>query len=259
MLNAAWHGHVAELARLAGAGASVTQPDNYGRTPLYKTACCGHLEAVRWLAANGGSVTQPDEYGFTPLYVAALNGHLEVVQWLAANGAPFTQPNYCGETPLHAAALSGHLEVVQWLAGHGASANRRARDVAKRWGHQEVAQWLDWAEDKSTVAVLVACRRVDDVKSGLKAGALALGNRVNLIAISEHDTLWEGAPAVCPTMVRLVRDAVAPWSPERHFLAPPSVRKEIHTMLLVARREPSSDAPIALPQELWHTIFGFLV
>ena len=166
MHNAAWHGRVAELARLADAGGSVAQSDKRRQITL------------------------------------------------------------------HAAAIYGFLEVVQFLG---------------------------WAEDKSAIAVLVACRRVDDVKRGLRAGALALGNRVNLIAISENDALWEGAPAVCPTMVQLVRDAVAPWSPERHFLAPPSVRKEIHTMLLVARREPSSDALIALPQELWHTIFSFLV
>lgn len=123
---AACSGHLEIVQLLAANGASVTQSNNDGWhrdgpaiTPLIVAARKGHLEIVQWLADNGASVTQPNNNGYTPLYIAAENGHLEVVQLLAANGASVTKP--CGKSPLWAAAENGHIKVVQWLAGNGAS------------------------------------------------------------------------------------------------------------------------------------------
>ena len=58
-------------------GASVTLPDNIGRSPLYAAAGYGggggHLKVVQWLADNGGSVDQPNNCGATPLWVVAIS------------------------------------------------------------------------------------------------------------------------------------------------------------------------------------------
>ena len=108
----------------------------------------------------------------------------------------------------------------------------------------------------------MACRLVDDAKRGLRAGRLdpcaGPTSLAELVAASASpkDALWPGSPDVCPATTRLVHDAMAPWSPSRHFLFHAGVRSHILVVMLTADRVRGRHN---VPTELWRLICSFFL
>ena len=107
-------------------GASVSQPDAQGRTPLHSASAQGFPNKVSALIDGGADVNWPSQTGAGPLYVAAQNGHVNVVRQLLLQSANVDQQNLLGSTACHVAAGNGHIEVVKALLEAGA--NRTIRD-----------------------------------------------------------------------------------------------------------------------------------
>ena len=77
-------------------------------------------------------------------------------------------------------------------------------------------------------------------------------------------------PPMCKDTARFTRDAMACWSPTRHWLFHARVRTAVHTMLLVRQRlealaeaEPACDAeesfPLDAPLEIWFLVCGYFL
>lgn len=112
---------------LAQSTATINDPDNVGRTPLFWAAAHGDLEAVTLLLKYGAdsnvATTKPvigagaPYAGKTCLHVAASRGHSQVVSLLLANGAVVDSKDVTGRTPLYDAPS---IECVELLIDHGA-------------------------------------------------------------------------------------------------------------------------------------------
>ena len=60
------------------------ETDDYGRTPLFKAACCGHLDVIRWWIVSGRDMDlgTPTEYNTDAIGAAKKSGQTEVVTLL---------------------------------------------------------------------------------------------------------------------------------------------------------------------------------
>lgn len=123
-LKAAAAGDVAEIERLAAAGASaadVNTRDPRGRTPLMVAAHLGHHEAARALIAAGADINLLDKDRYDVITIAAVADDPEMIRIAVAGGGDPTliTSRYDG-TALIAAAHLGHDEVVRTLIDSGA-------------------------------------------------------------------------------------------------------------------------------------------
>lgn len=174
--RAAQNGDVAEIRRLAGAGADVNERDRRGRTPAHVAAFASNDDALRALAAAGadmdalegqaydvvtiaavaddpelmslaielgndpGLITSP--YNGTALIAAAHLGRVEVVRRLIAAGAPLDHVNNLGWTALMEAVVLGdggpdHQQVVSLLLDAGADRSIADRDGVTPLAHAQ--------------------------------------------------------------------------------------------------------------------------
>jgi uncharacterized protein len=173
VLAAAAGGDVAEIAKLATAGAKVDVRDGHGRTPLHVATFGRHRDAMRALAragadpnalegdrydivtiaavaddvatletalAIGGKATNvTSRYDGTALIAAAHLGHDEVVRVLIRAGAPLDHVNNLGWTALIESIVLGdggprHTATLKALVGAGADVN-----LADRGGRTPLA------------------------------------------------------------------------------------------------------------------------
>ncbi len=113
---AAWAGDVAEIRRLAAAGADLESVDGAGRTPLHVAAFASHDAAVAALVELGGDPNRLENDKYDIITIAAVAGDAELVRLAASVGgnAANVTSIYDG-TALIAAAHLGHVEVVQAL------------------------------------------------------------------------------------------------------------------------------------------------
>ena len=220
----------------------------------------------------------------TPLYIASEHGHVEVVRLLLDRNADpnaarisgsntYTANTDNGATPLYIASQKGHTHVAQLLAVHGASLTiatsngRTAYDVASRYGRQQLAEWLAAAADHAPIQIAVGCRRHADARSALRTGALGDPTTCMLKSVLQATTstpMWGAGVAmlpVCRATTLFARDAMACWSPKRHWLFHARFRAAVHAMLLVRHRL-AQDAALLLPHmplELWFSVCAQLL
>lgn len=107
---------------LAQSTATINDPDNAGRTPLFWAAAHGNLDAVTLLLEYGADpnvvtikpvIEAGGSYaGKTCLHAAASRGHSQVVSLLLANGAVAGSRGMMGVTPLHYASSIGCVELL---------------------------------------------------------------------------------------------------------------------------------------------------
>jgi ankyrin repeat protein len=87
----------------------------------------GEVDRVREMRAAGASVTEPDQYGWLPIHRAAANNRNEIIQLLIKWGSPLEATGTEHWTPLHLASVSrSPLEVAALLQ---AGANVHARSI----------------------------------------------------------------------------------------------------------------------------------
>lgn len=135
---------MSSILRLIQNGASLTQTDTAGETPLHIASRNDYIAGVETLMRCKGDIDVPTPHGWTALQLAARHGHEEIVDILLRNGA---DPNICGFhgwTALHYAARSGHRKVVEVLIGAGARIDVLDNDgkspvhAAQAFGQREV-------------------------------------------------------------------------------------------------------------------------
>lgn len=114
MLAAAYMSHPEVVDRLLKAGASVNHRSKTGQTALMSaiTAPSAWIEeraskTFRMILDAGASLTDTDAAGNTPLHMAAFGGHVEKTRILVAKGADVKARNTNGKTPYRYAQ-------VQW-------------------------------------------------------------------------------------------------------------------------------------------------
>jgi ankyrin repeat protein len=75
------------------------------------------------------------------------------MELLLARGADPGAKQQLDYTPLHGAASRGDVEMAKLLLAHGARRDAKGSDgmtpadIAKKYGHPEVAEWLEGIED----------------------------------------------------------------------------------------------------------------
>ena len=109
------------IPELVHNGASITQWDHRGNTPLHEAVYFTQVETVRVLLEAGAAVDEDNSQGNTALFLASASGHVGLMELLLKSGA---NPNArCKHdwTPFHKAADCGHLKGVELLLANGGS------------------------------------------------------------------------------------------------------------------------------------------
>ena len=278
LILASVKGHV-EIARLLlehSADTNIATTDE-GLTALIFASQNGHVEVARLLFEHGADPNTAKTDGHTALILASGNGHVEVARLLLEHSAdPNTATTDDGDTALIFASAGGHMRVALLLAAHGAALahvhnyGHTAQQTTSSEEHGQLAAVADHAP----IRIAVGCRMHGEARSALRTGVLGDPTLCTLKEIMHAATgtgLW-GAdlelPPVCRATTRLARDAMACWSPERHWLFHGRVRNAIHTVLLVQERlnrmiEDTVTGVVCpfpyLPVELWFYICSMLL
>lgn len=117
-------------------------------TPLHIAAAEGHRVLCQLLIKAGAPIDEKNSRGCTPLLYASANKHPEIVLDLLEYDVELNDFPKEEGSPLFDAAGNGWLEVTQKLLEKGADAShttlydKTAYDLAKHYGHEEVAELL---------------------------------------------------------------------------------------------------------------------
>jgi hypothetical protein len=164
------------LLKLPGAGVLLGRANDKGVHPMSSAAASGNAELVQLLLDAGASVTDTDANGATPLALAAFCGATESVKLLlGADGVKLESKDVSGATPLWLAAAAGHDEVVGVLLAAGArsditSGGKSALVAATRNGHPKVKALL---EGHASLAIADTPAAADDAAAAATAATAA--------------------------------------------------------------------------------------
>ena len=118
---AAAHGHLNLCKTLTNKhNFNVNVTDNYGWTPLHRSAQNGCYDLVKFFADNGTEILLKTREGINCLHIAAVKAHFNLCKVLMEkhefNG--YIADNY-GWTALHRSAQMGNYELVKYFADNG--------------------------------------------------------------------------------------------------------------------------------------------
>lgn len=150
---------------LKNRGADAECADSSGTTPFWAACEAGHLGIVKFLHEQCQVQTEkPIANGATPLHAACHQGHVEVIKYLVEQvGVDVLAQARNGATPFFIACYAGELEVARYLGDlhvdmHVRAANGTSpRDVAERFNHFPVCQYIDRAIGSSLTRPVRAC------------------------------------------------------------------------------------------------------
>jgi ankyrin repeat protein len=163
--NAVRKGNVNAVKKLLNNGASASQADKYGGTPLIIASGLGRADIVKLLLAKGANVNKANNNGNTPLYIASREGHPEVVKvLLAAPGIDVNKAGKDGATPLIIASWKDHAEVVKVLL------NARGIKINKANNEGDTPLIAASYRGRIEIVKFLLAKGADVNKSGGKAG-----------------------------------------------------------------------------------------
>jgi ankyrin repeat protein len=242
------------------------------------------------LLAAGASPSQADDEGHTPLMECARWGRRQLVRQLLLAGVDPDGPPHSvsGLTPLLDAASNGHVDSAKLLVACGASRSKRligpdgsacARTLAVQSdtdGAKSLVVWLDSTLKWPALRVAASLHLHFEMKAALRNGFVDPDECVG------HYALTVAEATGCSRSTAVVRLALGGWSPAAHWIHHIGVRTAVSCTLQVANRlrSPTSitiDAvqpqgrgsvrqprPQAvakgtpmLPPEMWLTILSF--
>ena len=64
----------------------VTITDKHGQSLMHEIAREWSPDVANYLMLKGASIDQPDLWGRTPLFVAVASNHSDMIEWLIQNG-----------------------------------------------------------------------------------------------------------------------------------------------------------------------------
>lgn len=291
LILAACGGNIELVQYFLSLGASLQETNDNGDTPLLLASYCGHTELVDWLLKNGSSLAEKNETGMGVLISAANGGNAKVVSYLVQTiqeagpecGDGLEIVDQGGYTPLLLAAQRGHLKVVQILAAAGANVHARTTRydndaLLLAHGYPEVAKCIRRIWDMSPLEVAVDAGFVDRVHELIPTSAHYRLNSAYGVAAQVLDQLTQqahqpgpgentdtkkqsdGTPELARAAAeikKLLRLAMKPWSPSRHFLFSEASRGTVGTVLLVHQRLLRTETLPHLPPEMWFAICSF--
>lgn len=168
---------VASVIRLLKSGASVTEMDDKGRTPLMVAAASGNAPIIRELLSAAGPKTRASVVnardgggGRTALILSCGWGRVDAARELLEAGADVEIKDTNGWTALAMASASGDASIVGMLLNERANVDTAASDgatplmLASRGGHKDVVEVLldanadanaamDWGRTALMIAV----------------------------------------------------------------------------------------------------------
>jgi ankyrin repeat protein len=204
-------GHFELTKLLIKSGVNVNEAC-HDETPLCNAAFYGYTEIVKLLIDANADVNQADRDGTTPLYMAIMFNKTDVVKLLIENNANVNQATIGTRTPLFAAAEDSNFEVVKLLLQHDAAINTATTDssetpahAAARGGQLEVLKLL-----------------------------IDYGADINRVDHSQQTPLDTASANGSSDVVELLQQAMKPWCPTRHYLAPRKAREQIGTTMKLA-------------------------
>jgi ankyrin repeat protein len=124
-----------------------------GYPPVGLAIFFGHGALARWLIEQGADVNAVAEnpQRVTPAHAAAATCDRETMRVLLQRGADPNARQQMDYTPLHGAASRGDVEMAKLLIAHGADRDAKASDgmtaadVARKYGKDAFAQWIESA------------------------------------------------------------------------------------------------------------------
>eukprot|EP00930_Biecheleria_cincta_P028629 TRINITY_DN19980_c0_g1_i1.p1 TRINITY_DN19980_c0_g1~~TRINITY_DN19980_c0_g1_i1.p1 ORF type:complete len:929 (+),score=169.34 TRINITY_DN19980_c0_g1_i1:82-2868(+) len=120
-------------------------------TALQLAAWGGFIQVAEWLVEQGANLDHLNKYVCTAIHFASLNGQLEMTKWLHQKGLSLTLGNQQDHHALHKAAYGGHKDLCLWLQDEmgidreAVEPDKRGQtsvDLARKAGHEELANWL---------------------------------------------------------------------------------------------------------------------
>jgi ankyrin repeat protein len=145
-------GDLDRVREMHSAGASVTEPDEYGWLPIHRAAANDRDEIIRLLVEWGSPLEAMGTEQWTPLHLASVSRSARAVAALVKAGANIHARSVFGATPLHLAICptftDGLLETVRVLVSAGAAtdaADQKGKtplDEAQENGHPELRRIL---------------------------------------------------------------------------------------------------------------------
>ncbi len=153
-------GNVNSIKSLLQQNTDPNYRNSYGRSPLYETIWDNQFDIARCLLENGADADTQDGDGNSPLHLAVNAGHNYMAQFFLEYGANKNAQNAELNTPLHSAARWDRTNIVALLLEAGADPRTKNKkgelptDIAKEFGHEEVARLLDTATERINGHVL---------------------------------------------------------------------------------------------------------
>jgi len=126
---------------------------DYVRSPLHKAAWIGNTQEATQILKEDPDPDKRDGDKNTPLHLAVNAGHNYMAQFLLEYGANKNAQNAELNTPLHSTARWDRTDIVALLLEAGADPRTKNKmgelptDIAKEFGHEEVARLLDTATE----------------------------------------------------------------------------------------------------------------
>jgi hypothetical protein len=214
---------------------------------LVEAAMHGHSAEVRSVLAEGADVNKVGANGFSALTWASIGNHLEIATVLLEHGADVNKPtNQLGMTPMSAACALGYLALTQLLSSYGAArtftidrTKWTAEERATFTGHPDITAWLvtscKWTTPLHHLTIIPAARAHALLRKGasILAASSAPGDPTPLSLARELHAKGEAAEG---SAAALVLKAAEPWSRATHELFPDAARAYAVRMLLVGHR-----------------------